>query len=140
MGYEIAPVDVWVAELRNRPGELARVLNGIVDAGGHLEFIVGRPHDAGSSAVFVAPLTNEAEIAAGEALGLHRSQSLHAVRVAGPDQSGLGARVTAIIAKAGINLRGITAASIGAKSVLYIRFETEEAANKGVEILQRSLK
>lgn len=140
MSYEIAPIDVWVAELRNRPGEMARILNGLVDAGGHLEFIVGRPEDAGSSAVFVAPLTNEAEISAAESLGLHKSQSMHAVRVAGQDQSGLGARVTAILAKAGINLRGITAASIGARSVLYIRFETYAAAQQGIDVLKRSLK
>lgn len=139
MSYHVAPVDIWVSEIRNRPGELAGLLESLQAAGAELEFIVGRPEDAGSSAVFVAPLIGPGQRAASERLGLHRSEHMHAIRVAGPDAKGLGARVARIVADARINLRGVTAASIQEHSVLYLRFDSAADAERGSEAIKAAL-
>lgn len=139
MNYHVAPVDIWVTEIRNRPGELATMLDELQKAGAELEFVVGRPEDAGSSAVFVAPLVRSAERALAERLGLQRSTSMHAIRVSGPDARGLLARTTRILADAKINLRGITAAAIEDRSVIYVRFEAAVDAERGAEALKAGL-
>lgn len=139
MSYHVAPVDIWVTEIRNRPGELAVLLEELKKAGAELEFVVGRPDDAGSSAIFVAPLVGSAERAAAQRLGLQRSQTMFALRVAGPDARGLVARTTRILADAKINLRGITAAAIEERSVIYLRFEAAIDAERGTEALKAAL-
>jgi predicted amino acid-binding ACT domain protein len=140
MSYQIAPVDIWVTSVRNRAGELASLLAELQKAGAELEFIIGRPEDAGASAVFVAPLIRPSERAVAEQLGMHRSQHMHALRVAGPDQRGLGAQVTQILAEAKLNLRGITAAAIEHRSVIYLRFDSAADAERGAEALKAALR
>ena len=140
MSFEIAPIDVWVSEIRNRPGELANILNELDRRGAHLELIVGRPGDAGSSAVFIAPLMSDDEIATAVRLGFHRSESMHVVRVAGPDAAGLGARVTQIVADAKLNLKAISGAAIQSRSLLYLRFDSPTDSARAVEALKSALR
>ncbi len=137
--YQVAPIDIWVKEVRNRPGELADILSQLKAAGSNLEFVVARPHDAGSSVVFVAPLLSDQEIRAAKQLGLEKSANMHAVRVGGSDEAGLGARVTRILAEAKINVRGLTGAAIGGRSVIYVRFESSSDAQRGREALRANL-
>jgi hypothetical protein len=58
--------------------------------------------------------------------------------MSGPDKPGLGARVTATLAAADINLRGLSAASLGNKSVIYFAFDTAAAAAKAARVLQQA--
>ena len=46
------------------------------------------------------------------------------MRIEGPDKPGLGAQLTCALAKAGINLRGLSAAAIGKRCVVYLALDT----------------
>ena len=142
MPYSIRKVDVWAAEIDDRPGGLAEKLEALAKAGASLEFIIARraPDKPGKGVVFLTPVkTAKQKQAAGEA-GFTTSSSLQSVRVEGPDRPGLGTKMTRALADAGINLRGVSAAALGRKSVTYFAFDSAEDAENGIKILKKALK
>ena len=68
------------------------------------------------------------------------TDSLHSVRVDGPDKAGLGGKMTKAIADAGINLRGLSAAALGRRSVSYLAFDSAADADSAVSILRKALR
>ena len=139
MPLDMQQVRVWSAGIEDRPGGLAGKLDALARAGANLEFVIARrsPEQPGKGVVFVAPVEGEAVVKAAQAAGFHVSDSLHSVRLEGPDERGLGARITAALAQAGINLRGLSAAAIGNRMVCYLALDTSAAAAKAVEGLKR---
>ncbi len=138
MALNVRQVKVWSASIDDRPGGLAQKLDLLAKAGANLEFVIARrtPEQPGKGVVFVTPLDGEA-VKAAQAAGFNVSDSLHSVRVEGPDEPGLGAKLTAALAHAGINLRGLSAAAIGNRMVCHLALDTSSDALKAVEGLQR---
>jgi hypothetical protein len=134
----VEQVDVWVASIEDAPGALAAKLGVLADAGADLEFVIARraPDKPGTGVVFVTPLRGDVEVAAATEVGFAVTQSLHSVRIEGDNQPGVCAEVTQMLADAGINLRGLSAAVIGARFIVYFGFDTAEDAVKAVGILQ----
>ena len=132
-------VDVWAATIKDKPGGLASILAGLRDAGADLDFIVARraPDQPGTGVVFVTPLRGDREIRAASALGFDVTRSLHELRVEGENKPGVAAALTEKLAKAGINLRGLSAAVIGTRFILYIGLDTSEDAVKAAAILKK---
>ena len=134
MGIRIERTDVWAAELEDTPGTLARKLNALADAGADLEFVVARraPDKPGKGVVFATPVKGAAQCRAAKKAGFHKSKSLCAVRVEGPDKRGQGANVLRALAAKGINLRGISATATGRKFVAHIALDgAADATNAG---------
>lgn len=142
MAYAINKVDVWAGEIADRPGGLAGTLEGLQNAGVNLEFLVARraPDKPGSGVVFVTPIKGAKQKSAAGAAGLQTTDSLHSVRVEGPDRPGLGSKMTRALADAGINLRGISAAAMGRRATTYLAFDSAEDANNAIRILRKTLK
>lgn len=132
-------VDVWAATIKDKPGGLANILAGLRDAGADLDFIVARraPDQPGKGVVFVTPLRGDREVRAASALGFDVTRSLHELRVEGENKPGVAAALTEKLAKAGINLRGFSAAVIGTRFILYIGLDTNEDAEKAAAILKK---
>jgi hypothetical protein len=132
-------VDVWVASIKDQPGGLANVLSVLRDAGADLEFIIARraPDDPGTGVVFLAPLRGDEEISAAGMLGFNVTSSVQSVRVEGDNEPGVAAVLTDKLASAGINLRGLSAAVMGNRFIMYIGLDTAADAAKTIEILQR---
>lgn len=132
-------VDVWAATIKDKPGGLASILAGLRDAGADLDFIVARraPDQPGTGVVFVTPLRGDREVRAASALGFDVTRSLHELRVEGENKPGVAAALTEKLAKAGINLRGLSAAVIGTRFILYIGLDTSEDAVKAAAILKK---
>ncbi len=132
-------VDVWAATIKDKPGGLASILTGLRDAGADLDFIVARraPDQPGTGVVFVTPLRGDREVRAASALGFDVTRSLHELRVEGENKPGVAAALTEKLAKAGINLRGLSAAVIGTRFILYIGLDTSEDAVKAAAILKK---
>jgi hypothetical protein len=139
MKLKISRTDVWAATIDDRPGGLADKLAALAAAGADLGFIIARrrPEQRGSGVVFVTPLKGAKQIKAAEGAGFQNTESLHSVRVEGADQPGLGAKLTRTVAEAGINLRGLSAAALGNRSVTYLAVDTAEDAAKVAGILKK---
>jgi hypothetical protein len=133
-------VDVWAASIEDSPGGLAGALAVLREAGADLQFIIARrsPEEPGKGVVFVTPLQGDREIRAAAQAGFNLAQSLHSVRVMGPDRAGIAAELTGKLAEAGINLRGFSASVIGTQFVAYIAVDSLNDANKAIETLHRA--
>jgi hypothetical protein len=142
MAYSVRKVDVWAGEIADRPGGLASTLDAMTKAGANIEFVVARraPDKPGTGVVFITPIKGAKQKAAAQQAGLGTSESLHSVRIEGPDKAGLGAKLTDALAAAGINLRGISAAALGRRAVSYLAFDSAADSETAVRILKKALK
>ena len=139
MKLELTKTDVWVASLKDKPGALAQALKTLHEAGVNLDFVIGRkaPEKKGTGVVFVTPIKGARQVKAAKAAGFAKSKSLHSIRVVCNDVPGLGAMLAEALAAAKINLRGISAASIGKKAVTNIAFRTAADAATGMRCLKK---
>ena len=131
-------VDVWAATIADEPGGLASMLSPLRDAGADLQFIVARraPDKPGRGVVFVTPLRGDKEIAAAADAGFNVAQTLHCVRVTGPDRPGVCAEVAGRLADASINLREFAACVIGTQFVVYIGVDSLHDATHAMQVLR----
>lgn len=138
MDVIVERVDVWAATIPDSPGGLAEVLAALRDAGADLQFVIARrsPESPGKGVVFVTPLQGDHEIRAAAQVGFNVTQRLHSVRIMGRDKPGIGAELTAKLAAAGINLRGLSACAVGTQFVAYVAVDTLDDANKAIGVLQ----
>lgn len=138
MKIKVSKTDVWVAAMDDRPGGLAELLEVLADAGANLEFIISRraPEKPGKGVVFVTPIKGVRQVKAAQAAGFKKTGSLHSLRIEGEDQPGLGAKMTTLLARAGINLRGLSAAAFGRRFVCHLALDTAAAATKAVKALK----
>ncbi len=139
MKLDITRVEVWAASIKDRAGGLSDKLEPLADAGANLEFLVARraPEKPGTGVVFVTPIKGAAQIRAAKKAGFKKSASLHAVRIAATNRSGLGAMITGAIADAQLSMRGASAASIGKKAIMHLAFDKREDAAKAVRCLKQ---
>ena len=136
MNLTIERVDVWAVSIDDKPGGLAQMLSGLQEAGADLDFVLARraADKPGTGVVFVTPLRGDA----GADLGFDVTSSVHSVRIEGDNSPGVGAELTAALADAGINLRGLSAAVVGSRFVAYIGLDSAADADKVVEVLQEA--
>jgi hypothetical protein len=136
----IERVDVWAANIEDKPGGLAGVLAALRDAGADLQFIIARraPQDPGRGVVFVTPLQGDREIAAAAEVGFNVTQTLHSVRIVGRDRPGVAAELTQKLADAGINLRGFSASVLGNQFVAYVAVDSLDEANQAIALMSRA--
>ena len=115
------------------------ILTLLQDAGANLDFILARrvPENLGKGILFVTPLRGDAEVTAAANLGFNVTNGVHTVRVEGVNKPGIVAKITEELAAVMINLRGLSAAVIGARLILYIGLDTSEDAEKVLNILQQ---
>ena len=132
-------VATWVAAVEDQPGALAAKLNTLAAAGVDLEFLIARraPEKPGTGVVFITPVEGAKQARAAKAAGFHKAENLHTVRIEGEDKPGLGARLTQAFADQGLNLRGLSAAAIGKKSVCHVAVDSEADAAKVARIIRR---
>ncbi len=132
--------DVWAAPIEDKPGGLADVLGALRDAGANLQFIIARraPDQPGKGVLFVTPLQGDREIRAAAEVGFNVTRTLHSVRVLGRDRPGIATELTQKLARANINLRGFSAAVIGAQFIAYIAVDSLQDANQAIEILEHA--
>jgi hypothetical protein len=138
MPYTVTKVEVWTAPIDDRVGGLNAKLEAIAEAGTDLQFVVARrePHLPGKGIVLLGPIKGAKAQRAASAAGLTRSGNVFALRVEAPNKPGDCARVTQLLADSGINLRGLSATVCGAKYVLSLGFDTEDAAAQAARLLK----
>jgi hypothetical protein len=140
MEISVERVDVWAANIEDKPGALAGVLSALRDVGADLQMIIARraPQEPGRGVVFVTPLQGDREIAAAAEVGFNVTQTLHSVRVVGRNRPGAAAELTQKLADGAINLRGFSASVIGGNFVAFAAVDSLDEANKAIAILQKA--
>lgn len=140
MNLIVERVEVWAANIEDKPGGLANTLSGLREVGADLNFILARraPESPGKSVVYVTPLSGDAELEAAATLGFNLTASVHSVRVEGENSPGTAAKLTSLLAAKGINLRGFSAAVLGTQFILYIGLDSAEDAAKVIDILRQA--
>ena len=141
MSYEITKEDVWVGTMEDRAGALAEKLQAVSRVGVNLEFVIARraPEKPGTGVVFMAPFRGEDSVRGALQAGLSQWTSASTLRIEGPDRPGLGALITSTVASEGVNLRGLSAAKLGERSVFYLALDSATDAAKASEVLTEAL-
>jgi hypothetical protein len=139
MSFTVTKVDIWSAKIEDKPGGLARVLGALGEAGADLDCVIARrePSKSGTGVVFLTPVKGAAARKSAQSQGVAPAKNLATLKVEGDDAPGLGARITAAIADAGINLRGVSAAAMGRKFVAYLGFDNAADATKAARALKK---
>lgn len=120
--------EVWAASIDEKPGVLANALSALADAGADLDFVILRraPEKPGTGVVFVTPLQGDREVEMACEVGFCVTSRLHSVRVEGPNEPGLVARLCGVVGDAGIGLRGMSAAVLGNRCVVHFGVDSAE--------------
>lgn len=139
MSYRISKEHVWAGVIDDRPGALAEKLQALSLSGLDLELIIGRRDWSGRGLMFISPLRTMDEIDSAETAGFSKDQSVRTLRIEGPNEAGLGAKIARALSEAGINMRGFSAAALGERSVTNIAFDEDETANRAREVLAKVL-
>ena len=139
MAMKVSRMDVWVASMKDYPGAAADKLAALAAAGANLAFVIARrsPEKPGTGVMFLTPLKGGKQLAAAKKANFRKTKSLHSVMVEGPDKPGLGAKLTCALAEAGINLRGLSAASIGKRCIVYFAFDKAVEAATATRLLKK---
>jgi len=138
MNMKVQRTDVWAATIDDRPGGLHEKLAELAEAGANLEFVISRrtPDQPGEGVVFVTPVKGAKETRAAEGAGFRKTDRLHSVRVEGTDKPGIGAAMTEALADAGLNLRGVSGASLGRQFIAHLALDTADDAAKAINVLK----
>jgi hypothetical protein len=138
MSLTVTKVDVWAAQIEDKPGGLAKLLGALAGAGANLECVVARrdPSKTGKGVAFLTPLKGANVRKAAKAEGLAPAEKLATLKVEGEDTPGLGSRITLAIADSGVNLRGVSGAVVDRKFVAYLGFDGNEDAAKAARVLR----
>lgn len=136
MPYTVSKVDVWTAEIEDRPGGLADKLAPLAEAGVDLEFAIARRQAPGKGIVFLSGIKGTKASRAAASAGLSKTTALAALRIEGPNKAGICYQMTCQLAEAGINMRGLSAAVIGRKCVMFLAFDSAADANKAARLLK----
>ena len=97
------------------------------------------PDKPGTGVVFTAPFRGEQSIRAALQAGLSQWTPAATLRIEGPDCSGLGTLIAWTVANEGINLRGISGAKLGERSVFYLALDGNADADRAAEALTGAL-
>jgi len=137
MKLKITKAKVWAARIPDRPGGLARVLAGLAQGGTNLDCVIARREGKrGKGVVYVTPIKGAKAQKAARSVRVKPSD-VATLRVQGPNRAGGGARLTKAIAKAGVNVRGVSAVRAGADFVAYFGFDTARDAAKAAAVLKK---
>jgi hypothetical protein len=138
MSLTITKMDVWAAPIEDKPGGLAKLLGSLSDAGANLECVIARRDVSkpGTGVAFLTPLKGASVLKAARAEGGVPAEKVATLKVEGNDAPGLGFRITAAVADAGVNLRGVSGAVVGRKFVAYLGFDSKADADKAARALK----
>jgi hypothetical protein len=113
MPDEIKRIDYYYASVPDKPGEGARILSALQEAGINLLGISGFPHGARRSQLDLIPEDSTAFTKAAKAAGLKLSAKKSGFLIQGEDRPGALAGVMKRLAEANINVTSVQAFCAG---------------------------
>jgi hypothetical protein len=139
MKLKVTRTDVWMATIEDRAGGTAEKLEPLANAGANLEFVLVHriPEHAGKGIAFIAPVKGAKVTKAAREAGFEKPVNISKVRIEGPDQPGLGAKITRAVGDASISFRGLSGTVFGRKFVAYLTLDSPIDAAKATRVLKR---
>ncbi|HSB14546.1 MAG TPA: hypothetical protein VLE22_08805 [Bryobacteraceae bacterium] len=114
MAVEIRKIDYYYAIVPDKPGEGARILSALHQAGINLIGFSGFPAGARKAQLDFLPEDSAAFAKAARNAGLKLSKKKAGLLIQGEDQPGAGAEIFGKLAAAGVNVTSLQAVSAGA--------------------------
>jgi ACT domain len=92
MSLTVTKIDVWAAQIEDKPGGLAKLLGALAGAGANLECVIARrdPSNAGKGVAFLTPVKGADVRKAAKEEGLAPAEKLATLKVEGNDAPGIG--------------------------------------------------
>ncbi len=139
MANKIMKVKVWSADIEDRCGATAEKLTGLSEAGADLHFVLARrkPGNPAKGVLYVAPVNGREQEEAACQAGFAPAEYFACLVVQGENKPGLGTRLLQALAKANLNLRGMSASVIGKQFTALIAFDNMSDADYGMTILRQ---
>ena len=139
MSQKVSKLKIWSADLDDQPGSVSEKLDALAAAGANLEFVFARrrPESPGKGLIYVSPIKGKKQTDAARAAYFTETSELAVLKVEGSNRPGLAHRMTEAVAKAGINLRGLTATVFGSKYVAFLAFDTYNDAERGFKEIRK---
>ena len=139
MKLKVSRGDMWAATIEDNPGGLAAVLEPMAQAGANFEFAFARrtPEQPGEGVLFVLPIKGAKLIRAAGAVGLRKAESIHTIKVEGPNQAGAVAAIARALGSAGISFRGISTTAVGRNFAGYIALDSADDAARAASALKK---
>ena len=135
MADKIRRVDYYYVTIPDRPGEGARLLDALKEAGVNLLSLTAFPNGQGTTQVDLVTENTEGLAKAAKKAGHKLSDKKRAFFVQGDDRAGAAADVFSKLANAGVNIHSVNA-SAGAKGgfglILWVHPENYEKAAKAL--------
>jgi len=113
MPDSVRRVDYYYAIVPDKPGEAARILNALRQAGINLAGFSGFPHGARRSQLDFIPEDTAAFARAAKQIGLRLSKKKTGFLIQGADRPGAVARLAEKLAGGGINVTAVDAVCAG---------------------------
>ncbi len=134
MADKVRRVDYYYAETADQPGEGARILGKLKEAGVNLLAFTAFPGVANKAQIDFVPENSEAFAKAAKGAGITVSAKKQALFVQGADRVGAAAEILKKLADAKINVRAANgcAAERGFGIIVWVRQEDFQAAAKAL--------
>lgn len=139
MKLKVTRAQMWKAEIDDRPGGAAAVLDPVAQAGASFEFAFARraPEMPGRGLLFVLPVKGKKATAAAQAAGLAMAGDMHMLRIEGADKPGTTAAIARAMADAGINFRALSATAVGRNFRAFLALDSAEDAARAAGALKK---
>lgn len=137
--FNVTKVDLWSAPIEDRAGGLLDKLEPMVKAGADLDFLLGRGvgDKPGHGIMFLTPVHGEKQKQIAEQTGLMRNNQRFCLRIEGPDEPGSIYRILYALKGENLNLEEVSAAAVMGQFVVYLAFESADAADRAAKRLER---
>jgi hypothetical protein len=137
MHLQVRKIQVWSAELPDRPGSALAKLEKLAEAGADLSYIFTRPHPINPdlAILFLAPIHGPEQIRAAQAAGFSQADDVAMLAVEGDNQPGIGFQIMKQMAVAGINLRGLSISTLENRFLAFLAFDNHDIATLALRLL-----
>jgi hypothetical protein len=139
MAVTVRKITVYRAEVDNRAGALAELLEALKAAKGSLDVVMGYrvPGQHERAVIEVWPVSGKKMSVAAESVGLKPSET-PTLLVLGDDKPGLGHAMARALADAGVNLVFLVAQVVGRRYSAVFGFESTADADRAVGLLKKA--
>jgi len=140
MAVSVKRITLWRADVENRPGVLATVLEPLARAGADLRLVMGYrfPQTPEHSAVELYPVSGKKATAAAQEAGLTAATHIPCLLVEGDNRPGLGAAITRGLAEANLNIAFLMAQVVGRRFSASIGFDDDAEATQAARIIKQA--